>query len=86
MLATFCWSGNFIVGKFATLFEIPPLTLNVFTFISEFPTELEITKYIDYGKQFDKAYVEPLKFITNAINWYIDDSYGTQATLMDFFN
>ncbi len=34
MLATFCWSGNFIVGKFATLFEIPPLTLNVFRWIS----------------------------------------------------
>ena len=29
-----CWSGNFIVGKFATLFEIPPLTLNVFRWIS----------------------------------------------------
>ena len=27
------WSGNFIVGKFATLFEIPPLTLNVFRWI-----------------------------------------------------
>ena len=34
VLATFCWSGNFIVGKFATLFEIPPLTLNVFRWIS----------------------------------------------------
>ena len=26
--------GNFIVGKFATLFEIPPLTLNVLRWIS----------------------------------------------------
>ena len=34
VLATLCWSGNFIVGKFATLFEIPPLTLNVFRWIS----------------------------------------------------
>ncbi len=34
VLATFCWSGNFIVGKFATLYEIPPLTLNVFRWIS----------------------------------------------------
>ena len=34
VLAIFCWSGNFIVGKFATLFEIPPLTLNVFRWIS----------------------------------------------------
>ncbi|MDC1212362.1 DMT family transporter [Pelagibacteraceae bacterium] len=28
------WAGNFIVGKFATLFEIPPLTLNVFRWLS----------------------------------------------------
>ena len=29
ILATLFWSGNFIVGKFAYLFQIPPLTLNV---------------------------------------------------------
>ena len=34
MLAALCWSGNFIVGKFATLFQIPPLTLNVFRWIA----------------------------------------------------
>ena len=34
VLAALFWSGNFIVGKFATLFEIPPLTLNVFRWIS----------------------------------------------------
>jgi len=34
VVATLFWSGNFIVGKFATLFEIPPLTLNVFRWIS----------------------------------------------------
>ena len=34
MLATLFWSGNFIVGKFATLFQIPPLSLNVFRWIS----------------------------------------------------
>ena len=31
IMLTFCslfWSGNFIVGKFATLYEIPPLSLN----------------------------------------------------------
>ena len=34
VLASLCWSGNFIVGKFATLFEIPPLTLNVLRWLS----------------------------------------------------
>ena len=33
-LSTLFWAGNFIVGKFATLFEIPPLTLNTFRWIS----------------------------------------------------
>ncbi len=33
VLATLFWSGNFIVGKFATLFEIPPLTLNFYRWI-----------------------------------------------------
>ena len=27
------WSGNFIVGKFATLYEVPPLTLNFFRWL-----------------------------------------------------
>ena len=33
-LSVLFWAGNFIVGKFATLFEIPPLTLNVFRWLS----------------------------------------------------
>ena len=28
VFAALFWSGNFIIGKFATLFEIPPLSLN----------------------------------------------------------
>ena len=33
-MAALFWSGNFIVGKFASLFEIPPLTLNVLRWTS----------------------------------------------------
>ena len=33
VLATLFWSGNFIVGKFATLFEIPPLSLNFYRWV-----------------------------------------------------
>jgi len=62
-----------------------PFQTNVFTFLTECPTELEVQKYVDYEKQFEKSYVEPLKFITNAIQWQIDESYGTQTNLLDFF-
>jgi len=71
--------------KFVHLKDPNPYQCNAFTFLTDCPEELDINKYIDYNKQFEKAYVDPLKFITSAINWYIDDSYGTQATLMDFF-
>jgi drug/metabolite transporter (DMT)-like permease len=33
ILCAFFWSGNFIVGKFAILYEVPPLTLNFFRWL-----------------------------------------------------
>ena len=55
ILATFFWSGNFIVGKFATLYEVPPLSLNFFRWVMVwlilFPfTFDEILKKKDYIK------------------------------------
>ena len=43
VFATFCWSGNFIVGKFAYLFEVPPLTLNFFRWVSVWLILLPLT-------------------------------------------
>ena len=56
VVATLFWSGNFIVGKFATLFEIPPMTLNVFRWISVWIilmpfTYIEIFKNLSYIKK-----------------------------------
>ncbi len=56
IIAALCWSGNFIVGKFAYLFEVPPLTLNVFRWISVWfillPfTYKEIYNNLDYIKK-----------------------------------
>ena len=56
-----------------------------FSFITKLPKELDIFDSIDYDVQFEKSFVEPLKFITDKINWLIDNSYGTQGTLEDFF-
>ena len=48
------------------------------------PKELDIINNIDYDIQFEKSFVEPLKFITEKMNWSIDNSYGTQGNLLDF--
>tara|TARA_B110000196_G_C20520912_1_gene375530 strand:+ start:69 stop:224 length:156 start_codon:yes stop_codon:yes gene_type:complete len=49
------------------------------------PKELDLHKFIDHEKQFEKSFVEPLKFITDKMNWLLDSSYGVQGSLEDFF-
>ena len=56
-----------------------------FSFITFMPKELDLFKFIDYDKQYEKSFVEPLKFITEKMNWLIDSSYGVQGSLEDFF-
>ena len=60
-------------------------TTTAFSFLTFLPKELNIIDKIDYDVQFTKSFVEPLKFITEKIQWLIDDSYGTQGTLDKFF-
>jgi len=55
-LSVLFWAGNFIVGKFATLFEIPPLSLNVLRWLSVWLilmpfTYKEIYKNVTYIKK-----------------------------------
>ena len=54
------------------------------TFITKLPKELDFHSIIDYDIQYEKSFVEPLKFITDKIQWNIDKSYGAQGNLMDF--
>jgi len=55
------------------------------SFMTKLPEELNLHNIVDYDMQFEKSFVEPLKFITNVIKWPIDSSYGTQGTLEEFF-
>ena len=71
--------------KFLHLKQPNVYTSSAFSFITFMPKELDIMAKIDYDVQFTKSFVEPLKFITEKIRWKIDDSYGTQGTLEDFF-
>jgi DNA polymerase elongation subunit (family B) len=58
---------------------------SAFSFITSLPKELDLYSKIDYDIQFEKSFVDPLKFITEKMNWLIDSSYGTQGSLEDFF-
>lgn len=50
--------------------------------LDSLPDELNLNQYIDYEKQFDKSFIQPLKSITNVIRW----DYEKKLTLEDFFN
>ena len=67
--------------KFCYLKEPNPIQNNAIAISSDLPTEFGLDKYIDYDLQFDKAYLEPIKTITDTINWHLEK----QFTLDQFF-
>ena len=67
--------------KFIALKEPNSLREDVISFSTQLPKEFKLHQYIDHDKQFDKSFLEPLRFIVNAIGW----SFEKQATLDSFF-
>ena len=67
--------------KFAYLKEPNPLHQNVLSGSTHLPKEFNLEKYIDYDMQFDKAFLQPIKNILDAIGWKTEK----RGTLESFF-
>lgn len=67
--------------KFCYLKKPNPIHENTIASLGSLPAELGLDKYIDYETQFEKAFVEPLKTLTDVLKWDLTNS----ATLEDFF-
>jgi DNA polymerase elongation subunit (family B) len=65
--------------KFCYLKKPNPIHENVLTFIQDWPKELELGKYVDYDLQFDKAFLEPLKTILDAIGWSAEKTVNLES-------
>jgi DNA polymerase elongation subunit (family B) len=51
---------------------------NIISFIQDFPHEIGLDMYIDYDLQFDKAFLEPLKIILDAIGWNVEKTVNLE--------
>jgi hypothetical protein len=67
--------------KFAYLKTPNPIQNNAIAIMSSLPKEFNLDRYIDYNTQFEKSFLEPIKTITDCINWELKKQY----TLDDFF-
>ena len=67
--------------KFCYMKMPNPSRQNVLSIVSTLPQAFEMEKYIDYELQFDKAFIQPLRAILDAVGWEVEKTNN----LMDFF-
>jgi len=67
--------------KFIALKEPNTLRENVISFSTQLPKEFKLHQYIDYDEMFTKSFLEPLRFIVNAIGW----NFEKKSNLDEFF-
>jgi DNA polymerase elongation subunit (family B) len=67
--------------KFLYLQKPNRLFENVIAFKDVLPQEFNVRDVVDYDTQFQKAFVEPIKTILDAVGWQVE----RRATLEDFF-
>jgi len=67
--------------KFLKLVEANPFKFDVISYITTLPKEFNLQNYIDYETQFEKTFLDPMRFILQSIGW----SQEKKANLEAFF-
>jgi len=68
--------------KFCYLKLPNPTREHVISCPQTLPKQLGLDKYIDYNKQFEKSFLEPMKTIADSAGWKVENT----MTLEDFWN
>ena len=67
--------------KFIKLKPANPFKFDVISYMTNLPEEFKLNDYIDRDVQFQKTFLDPMRFILDAVNWKDEP----QATLEAFF-
>ena len=67
--------------KFIYLKTPNPIGENIISFFNTIPKEFGLDKYVDYTKQFEKSFLEPLKNVLDCIGW----KHERTGSLSSFF-
>ena len=65
--------------KFVLLKEPNPFKFNVCSYLATLPREFELKEYIDYELQFEKTFLDPMRFILGAIGWNAEPKASLEA-------
>lgn len=68
--------------KFIYLKTPNPIGENIISFFNTIPKEFGLDKYVDYTKQFEKSFLEPLKNVLDCIGW----KHERTGSLSSFFS
>lgn len=67
--------------KFMYVKEPNTLQTDVIAFTNRIPKEFDLDRYLDYNMQYEKAFLDPLKLVLDAIGWKSEK----RTSLEDFF-
>ena len=67
--------------KYTYLTEPNPAGDSAIAMLTSLPKEFKLDSYIDYDRQFEKSFLDPMKGLLETIGW----DYERKSTLMNFF-
>ena len=54
------------------------------SYITTLPDEFNLQQYVDYDIQFEKTFLDPMRFILDAIGWKAEPQASLEASLVNF--
>ena len=65
--------------KFIKLKPANPFKFDVISYVTTLPEEFKLQEYVDYNIMFDKTFLDPMRFILDAIGWKPEPTANLEA-------